>query len=57
MIERLRSGQMRTKAIELGIASDEDIDDMIEAWKEWSTTVDATLGLVNGEVVVIKAQL
>ncbi|KAK7408533.1 hypothetical protein QQX98_009294 [Neonectria punicea] len=54
MMERLRDGQMRGKAIELGIATEQEIDDMANAWDEWSKTDDATLGIMNGEVLVDK---
>jgi hypothetical protein len=54
MIERLRTGQMRTKGIELGITTEQEIDDMIKAWEKWITTEEATLGIMNGEVVVHK---
>lgn len=54
MMERLKNGQMRGKAIELGIATEQEIDDMIDAWDKWSKTEDATLGIMNGEVLVDK---
>ncbi|KAG6031636.1 hypothetical protein E4U41_007488 [Claviceps citrina] len=54
MIERLRAGQMRTKAMELGLATEEDMDDMIEAWREWKRADDAVFGLMNGEAIVCK---
>ncbi|KAK4240080.1 methyltransferase [Achaetomium macrosporum] len=52
MIERLRTGQMRDKALEMGIATEEEIEGMIRGWEEWIETDDATLGIMNGEVVV-----
>jgi hypothetical protein len=52
MIERLRSGQMRDKALEMRIATEEEIEGMIRGWEEWIETDDATLGIMNGEVVV-----
>ncbi|KAF7551389.1 hypothetical protein G7Z17_g5043 [Cylindrodendrum hubeiense] len=54
MMERLKTGQMRGKAIELGIATEQEIDDMVNAWDEWSKTDDAILGIMNGEVLVDK---
>ncbi|KAK4154057.1 methyltransferase [Chaetomidium leptoderma] len=53
MIERLRTGQMRDKGIELGITTEEGIDEMVEGWQEWIEAADATLGIMNGEVIVI----
>ncbi|KAK4096352.1 hypothetical protein N658DRAFT_501689 [Parathielavia hyrcaniae] len=52
MIERLRTGQMRSKGIEMGITTEEAIESMIKAWREWIETEDTTLGIVNGEVTI-----
>lgn len=54
MMERLKNGQMRGKAIELGMVTEQEIDDMVDAWDKWSKTDDATLGIMNGEVLVDK---
>lgn len=54
MIQRLQTGQMRGKGLELGITTEEDIDKMIEGWKQWITTDEATLGIMNGEVIIHK---
>ncbi|KAL2149029.1 hypothetical protein VTH82DRAFT_1715 [Thermothelomyces myriococcoides] len=51
MIDRLRTGQMRDKGIELGIVTEEDIEEMIKAWERWIEADDATLGIMNGEVI------
>ncbi|KAH6842302.1 S-adenosyl-L-methionine-dependent methyltransferase [Chaetomium sp. MPI-CAGE-AT-0009] len=52
MISRLRTGQMRDKGLEMGITTVEDIEEMIKAWEEWMKTEGATLGIMNGEVIV-----
>ncbi|KAK4034484.1 S-adenosyl-L-methionine-dependent methyltransferase [Parachaetomium inaequale] len=54
MVERLRTGQMREKGIELGLTTEEGIEEMIKAWEGWIETDDATLGIMNGEVIVKK---
>lgn len=54
MISRLQTGQMRDKGLEMGITTVQDIEDMIKAWREWIRTEGATLGLMNGEVIVKK---
>lgn len=56
MIERLRTGQMRKKGIELGLTTEETVEEMVKGWKEWMERGDATLGIVNGEVIVRKPQ-
>ncbi|KAL2126226.1 hypothetical protein VTI74DRAFT_1401 [Chaetomium olivicolor] len=55
MIERLRTGQIRGKGIELGITTEEGVEEMIKGWQEWIETGDATLGIMNGEVIIKKA--
>ncbi|EGO53999.1 hypothetical protein NEUTE1DRAFT_124374 [Neurospora tetrasperma FGSC 2508] len=55
MIERLRTGQMRQRGIEVGLTTEEDIEEMVKGWREWMERGDATLGIVNGEVIVKKA--
>lgn len=54
MIQRLRDGPMRSRALELGIATEDELDQMVKGWEEWIVTDDATLGLMNGEVIVKK---
>ncbi|KAF7546298.1 hypothetical protein G7046_g9337 [Stylonectria norvegica] len=54
MAERIRGGNMRFKAVEMGIATEEDIETMAKAWEEWSEIGDASLGIMNGEVIVEK---
>ena len=54
MAERLRTGQIRGKSLELGIATEAEIDQMAESWEQWSNTEDAGLGIMNGEVIIQK---
>lgn len=54
MIERLKTSQMKTKGIELGIVTEEGVGEMIEAWEQWIETNEATLGIMNGEVIIKK---
>ncbi|KAF4449250.1 delta-24-sterol methyltransferase [Fusarium albosuccineum] len=51
---RLTTGHIRTTSIELGLATESDLDEMVEAWNEWMETDDATLGIMNGEVLIEK---
>ncbi|KAK3946722.1 S-adenosyl-L-methionine-dependent methyltransferase [Pseudoneurospora amorphoporcata] len=55
MIERLRTGWMRKKGIEMGLTTEEGVEEMVSGWREWMSREDATLGIVNGEVIVKKA--
>lgn len=54
LAERVRNGGMRKKAIELGIVTETDLDDIAKAWDEWIATEDACFGLMNGEVLIRK---
>lgn len=37
------------------LTTEESIEEMAKGWREWMETGDATLGIVNGEVIVTKA--
>lgn len=54
MVERLRAGPSREQALEYELATVSSISQMIEAWGTWAATEDATLGIMNGEVIVHK---
>ncbi|KAK4142679.1 S-adenosyl-L-methionine-dependent methyltransferase [Dichotomopilus funicola] len=54
MIERLKTSQMRSKGIELGIVTEEGVGEMIKAWEQWIENDEATLGIMNGEVIIKK---
>ena len=56
MVQRLLHGPLRSKALELGIVTEDELDGMVKAWEEWMVTSDATLGLMNGEVIVRKRE-
>ncbi|KAK3402312.1 S-adenosyl-L-methionine-dependent methyltransferase [Sordaria brevicollis] len=57
MIERLRTGEMRKKGIELALTTEEGVEEMIRGWREWMGREDANLGIVNGEVIVRKPEV
>ncbi|KAK3669988.1 hypothetical protein LTR78_010160 [Recurvomyces mirabilis] len=51
MAERIRTGGMTTKIRELNLASEEEIQEMGDAWEEWIATEDACHGsLHRGEL-------
>ena len=55
MSERIRHGEMRKKALELGvITEDEQVEEMAKAWQEWAETDEATLGMMHGELLIQK---
>lgn len=53
--ERARAGGMRQKAIEEGLRTAEQMDEMVKAWDEWIKAEDACIACINGEIVVSKS--
>ncbi|KAF5018233.1 hypothetical protein F66182_9796 [Fusarium sp. NRRL 66182] len=54
MKDRLLGGFMRDKSVEMGIATEAELDDMAKAWEQWIETDDASLGIMNGELLITK---
>ena len=45
---------MRKKALEMGLVTEVDLEDMVKDWIEWIATDDACLGCMHGEILVLK---
>ncbi|OAP62944.1 hypothetical protein AYL99_02171 [Fonsecaea erecta] len=54
LCEQLRGGPMREKAIKFGLATEGDFEGMTKAWEEWAKRDDASLAMLNGEILVQK---
>lgn len=54
MKNRSLTGFARNKAIEMGNATGDELDEMANAWEEWIETEDASLGIMNGEALITK---
>jgi hypothetical protein len=54
IIARLEDGGIREKGLSLGLASESDLEIMIEAWQKWKQDSEGTLGLIHGEILVFK---
>jgi len=52
--DRILSGEMRKKALELGIATEAELDEMGAEWQRWIDTEDATCGTIHGQLVITK---
>ncbi|TKA77691.1 hypothetical protein B0A55_04002 [Friedmanniomyces simplex] len=52
--ERIRNGGMREKALEMGIATEADLEAMAQAWAEWQAAEDACHGMMHGEILIWK---
>ncbi|BGP06327.1 putative methyltransferase C1B3.06c [Rhodotorula toruloides] len=51
---RVVKSDLATKAIELGLATREELDEMSTAWLEWSRKADAWFGYVQGDLLAWK---
>ena len=51
---RLRNGEMRKKAVSIGVSTEAEMDAMADAWEKWAATEDACFGSMHGEVLVEK---
>jgi hypothetical protein len=45
---------MRKKALELGVATEMELDGMGDEWRRWMDTPDATCGTIHGQLLVTK---
>ena len=54
MAERIRDGGMTAKIREMGLASEEEIKEMGDAWDQWIATEDACHGSLHGEILIHK---
>lgn len=54
MRQRVQEGPMRKRSLELGFATEEQMDAMATAWEKWIEVDDSSLGIMNGEVIVRK---
>ena len=52
MADRCMNGSAPEKAIEMAIASKEELSSMSEAWKKWMNAEDGWFGCMHGEVLV-----
>jgi hypothetical protein len=46
---------MRKKALELGVATEAELNEMGAEWQRWIDTKDATCGTIHGQLLVTKA--
>jgi len=50
----LRGGSLREKALKFGLGTDGDFEEMAKAWEEWASREDASLAMLQGEILVQK---
>jgi hypothetical protein len=54
LIDQLRGGGLREKALRLGLGTEDDLEEMAKAWEEWAKADDANLAMLNGEILIEK---
>ncbi len=54
MVEQVRGGGLRKAGLELGLASEDGLEEMAKGWEEWMEREDATLGMLQGEIIIRK---
>lgn len=54
IIQRCREGEFRKKGLEMGIATEDEFEQMAVDWGKWIDAEDGSLGLVNGELIIKK---
>ncbi|MDJ0924849.1 MAG: methyltransferase domain-containing protein [Acidimicrobiia bacterium] len=52
--DRIQLPYFTSRAVELGLASAEDIERMSEAWLQWAAEADGWFSFIHGEVVAVK---
>ncbi|KAK5046182.1 hypothetical protein LTR84_008639 [Exophiala bonariae] len=50
----LRGGSLREKALKHGLGTEDDFEKMANAWEKWAKTEDASLAMLNGEILIQK---
>ncbi|KAM7215301.1 S-adenosyl-L-methionine-dependent methyltransferase [Rhypophila decipiens] len=54
MVGQVRGGTVGQVAVQLGLASEEDLDEMASAWEDWAKRDDSSLAMMHGEIVIEK---
>ena len=53
--DRVLNGEMRKKALDLGVATEAELDEMGAEWQRWIDTEDATCGTIHGQLLITKS--
>ena len=54
LCDQLRGGSLREKALKFGLGTENDLEEMAEAWEEWAKRDDAILAMLQAEILVQK---
>lgn len=50
----LRSGSLRDRALAAGLGTEHEFEEMAMSWERWAKTDDASLAMLNGEILIQK---
>jgi hypothetical protein len=54
LCDQLRGGSLREKALKFGQGTENDLEEMAKAWEEWAKRDDASLAMLQVEILVQK---
>ncbi|KAF2004815.1 S-adenosyl-L-methionine-dependent methyltransferase [Amniculicola lignicola CBS 123094] len=54
LCEQLRGGGLREKALKFGLGTENEFEEMAQAWEEWAEKEDAMLAMLQGEILIQK---
>jgi hypothetical protein len=54
LCDQLRGGSLRQKALKFGLGTESEFEEMAKAWEEWAERDDASLAMLQGEILVQK---
>lgn len=54
MMVYLRGGRIRTAALAMKLATEDELEEMAVAWEEWTKRDDAMLSMMQGEIIIEK---
>jgi SAM-dependent methyltransferase len=54
LIDQLRGGSLREKALKFSLGTENDFEEMAKAWEEWAKRDDASLAMLQGEILIQK---
>jgi hypothetical protein len=52
MVKRVRGGRLREVGLKSGLITDNDLEEMANAWEEWAERDDASLAMIHGEILM-----
>lgn len=54
MIESVSAGRVRNRGLDSGLVTENDLEEIGKAWEEWRDRDDSNLGMMHGEVLILK---